>query len=80
MCREGQPMIYIYAWKSNYGAGKMNVELDIAGIYYFIWSLVILVMLSAIGELMDRMTKRMDGVLDGLRASQRGQAWTVGPT
>ena len=58
----------------------MNVELDIAGIYYFIWSLVILVMLSAIGEMMDRMTKRMDGVLDGLRVSQRGQTWPVGPT
>jgi hypothetical protein len=51
----------------------MNVELDIAGIYYFIWSLVIIVMLYAIGEVMDRMTKRMDGVLDALRVSQRGQ-------
>ncbi len=33
---------------------KMHVELDLGGIYYFVWSLVFLGMICAIDELLDK--------------------------
>ncbi len=53
---------------------EMQVELDIAGIYYFVWSLVLLGMIAAIGELMDKMNKKLEGVIEAVRVSRRADA------
>ena len=53
---------------------KMHVELDLGGIYYFVWSLVLLGMICAIGELLDKIDKHMVGVIEAVRVSRRVEA------
>ncbi len=54
----------------------MHIELDLAGIYYFVWSLVLLGLICAIIESMDKMNKRMEGFIEAVRVSRRAEAGT----
>ena len=52
----------------------MQMELDVASIYYFIWSLVVLMVLCKGGELLEKLSHSIENLLHAIRLSRNAQA------
>ena len=48
----------------------MHIDLDLSGIYYFVWSLGVLITLCLLVEIMDKNHRRMDDALQAVRMSR----------
>ena len=48
----------------------MHIDLDLSGIYYFVWSLGVLITLCVLVEIMDKNHRRMDDALQAVQMSR----------
>ena len=55
----------------------MHVDLDLSSIYYFVWSLLVLLYIYGIGEALCKLAQRMEDVLESVRISRKNASSPV---